>query len=292
MKHGEQLAPLIEAVLADAGHRAAGPHRDRGRRRPGTVHRAAGRAGHRPHAGLRARDPGVRRVLARRARRRGRARRRRGRARLRGRHRRAPQGGLPRVLRRRRGAASTGPTCSGRPTPPPTCRSSARARVLYPEAFPRSPSGRSCPSAGLAGPRRRRGAGRAARPRAALPAPPRRDRPRAPRRRCRDRGQVEVRLAGPDDADAVAALERDALGVRRVVAGPRRRRGRGAGADHALPRGRASVDRTSSVETIVGLRRGQHRRRPRRAAADRGGGDPPSYRASPPACSPGSSTRP
>ena len=77
MKHGEQLAPLIEAVLADAGivrqdltAIAVGVG-------PGPVHRAAGRSGHRAHAGLRARDPGVRRVLARRARGRGRARGRR-----------------------------------------------------------------------------------------------------------------------------------------------------------------------------------------------------------------------
>ena len=53
------------------GHRPAGPHGDRGRRRAGSVHRSPGRPGHCAHAGLRARHPGVRRVLARRARGRG-----------------------------------------------------------------------------------------------------------------------------------------------------------------------------------------------------------------------------
>ena len=52
MKHGEQLAPLHRRGAATRrGVVAAGPHRDRGRGRPGPVHRPAGRPGHRAHAG-------------------------------------------------------------------------------------------------------------------------------------------------------------------------------------------------------------------------------------------------
>ena len=53
--------------------------------------------------------------------------------------------------------------------------------LLYPDAFPHAHPP-VLPSAVLAGPRRRRGAGRAPRPRAALPPPPRRHRPGAPKR--------------------------------------------------------------------------------------------------------------
>ena len=83
--------------------------------------------------------------------------------------------------------------------------------VLYPEAFP-APMPARAAERRLAGAGGGRGARRAARPRAALPAPPRRGRPRDTEAGVVTVTPTEVRLAGPDDADAVAALEHDALG--------------------------------------------------------------------------------
>ena len=61
-RHGELLAPAIVAVLAEAGVDRRDLTRDRGRCRPGPVHRAAGRAGHRAHAGRRTRRARPRRL--------------------------------------------------------------------------------------------------------------------------------------------------------------------------------------------------------------------------------------
>ena len=218
MKHGEQLAPLIEAVLADAGvvrqdltAIAVGVG-------PGPVHRAARRAGHRAHAGLRARAPGVRRVLARRARGRGRARAGVDRDRLRGRHRRPPQGGLPRVVRRRRGAASTVPTCVDSPADVATDRAGGRrGRGALPRRPSRDARRPRAAERRLAGPRGRRGAAPscATPSRSTCAAPTRRS--RGARRGCRDRDAGRARPAGPTTPAAVAALERDGARLRRVV---------------------------------------------------------------------------
>ncbi len=167
MKHGEQLAPLIAARARRGRARPAGPDRDRRRDRTGPVHGSARRAGHGAHAGPGAGDPGVRRVLAGRDRARGgrgaRRHQRPGR-----RHRRAPQGGLPRGVRRAGHAAL-------RPG-----RRQARERRDRPAggrrgrgALPRGvhPAGRPGPAErGLAGHGRRRGAGGADGPRAEVPA--------------------------------------------------------------------------------------------------------------------------
>ena len=71
------------------------------------------------------------------------------------------------------GPASTGPSSAGRPTLPPSCRWWGRAALLYPEAFPRA-TGPDAPSAGWLARVITERARRAARPRAALPAPARR----------------------------------------------------------------------------------------------------------------------
>ena len=129
--------------------------------------------------------------------------------------------------------------------------------VLYPDAFPHA-GGPDDAERGLAGPGDRRGARRAARPRAALPAPSR-------RRRARDAqaGLVSVRAATDADVDAIAASEADNLGadawshglVAEGVAGP--------AADRPLPRRRGRGRRGRP-------RGGERGRRRRRAAADRG----------------------
>ena len=86
---------------------------------------------------------------------------------------------------------------------------------------------------------------------------------------------ADVQVATADDAAAVAALERDAVRLRRLVARASCAEGvLGPGADDALP-GRATADERRR------LRRGQHRRRRRRAAADRGRRRPTGVPASP-----------
>ena len=205
MKHGEQLAPLIARALEQAGIVRQDLTAVARRRRARPVHRAAGRAGHRPHPRLRARRPGLRRLLARRARRRGRRHRRGDRA-VRGRHRRAPQGGLPRLLRRRRRPASTVRSSTSRPRSPRTCRWWGRAR--------RSTRRRSRAAVGPSGPQRRLAGWRGAEERAELldPEPLYLRRPDAEVPGAEAR-VVTVRAAAADDADAVAALEEDNLGV-------------------------------------------------------------------------------
>ena len=235
MKHGEQLAPLIEAVLADAGvvrqdltAIAVGVG-------PGTVHRAPGRAGHRAHAGLRARAPRVRRVLARRARGRGSARPGGDRERLRGGHRRAAQGGLPRVVRRRRAPARRTRRAPAGRRRDRAARSSGEGAVLYPAAFP-DLRGPELPSAGWLARVVAEELRRAARPRAALPAPPRRDRARGPEEGVVTVTQVEVRSPVPTTPrrwPLWSATSSAPTPGRRA----RRRGCRGTGPDHALPRG-------------------------------------------------------
>ena len=156
--------------------------------------------------------------------------------------------------------------------------------MLYPDAFPRPARARAAQRR-LAGPRGRRGAGRAARPRAALPAPPRRGRARGTRSGCRDRAAVAVRWPDPTTPTRWppwSATPRR----RRLVAGRSSPRASRAG---SRPRSTSWPPRTTQRRR---LRRGQHRRRPRRAPADRGGGDPPSYRPRLRPARRGSSTRP
>ena len=76
---------------------------------------------------------------------------------------------------------------------------------LYPDAFPHA-VGSAPPQRGLAGSYRRRGAGRAARPRAALPAPPRR------RGGPRPEAGLVIRDATAADAEAIYRLEAECLG--------------------------------------------------------------------------------
>ena len=158
------------------------PDRDRGRGRSGTVHRAAGRAGLCPHDGLRAADPGLRRVRARRARGRGGRRRHRVRA-VRGGHRRAAASEVYLGdVRRSRRSAPPDPTCSVRPRSRVVgraARGGRRCRALS-RCVPRRAAA-AAPGRRVAGAVRRRGAGRAARSRTALPPPSRRgDPPRPP----------------------------------------------------------------------------------------------------------------
>ena len=168
MKHGEQLAPLIDRAMREAGGRTPGPHRDRGRRRPGPftglrVGLVTART-----LGLRARDPGLRRVLARRPRGRGDRHRRRLPA-TSCRHRRAAQGGLPRFVRRGRRPAR-GPVVDKPAALATDQPSRGRGGRLYPEHFPHA-AGPSDP-ARAGSPARWPRSAPSCRPRAALPAPP------------------------------------------------------------------------------------------------------------------------
>ena len=163
--------------------RPPGPHRDRRGRRAGAVHRPAGRSGHRPHPRLRARDPGLRRVHARRARGRG-GGDGHGRRRLRGGHGRPPQGGLLRDVRPRRQPAGRSRRRQAGRAGDRAARGRRGCRPLprrLPERHGPDPTERR-----LAGARDRRGAGRAARPRAALPPPPGRRAPEHSEAACRD----------------------------------------------------------------------------------------------------------
>ena len=217
MKHGEQLAPLIAAGLERAGHRPPRPHRDRGGRRPRPVHRPARRPGHRPHPGHGPRDPGVRRVLARRA----------------GRSRRPPTLGTPTSLvatdaRRKEvylasydadGSRVEGPVVEkparGRQRP---ARSSARAARSTPRRS-RTPRGPLRPSAGWL-------AHAVAEELAELldPEPLYLRRPDAETPGAPQAGLVTSAPATLADLDAVADLEVDNLGVDAWSAGPDRAR--------------------------------------------------------------------
>ncbi len=128
--------------------------------------------------------------------------------------------------------------------------------ALYPEDFPNAtgPAASGCRLAGARGGRR---AGRAARPGAAVPAPPGRGRARPAEARL-----VTVRPATPDDVPAIAALEEANLGAGRLVVRPGRGGSAGGAAHDPLP-GRRGGRRGR------GPCRGQHRGRHRRAAADR-----------------------
>ena len=185
MKHGEQLAPLIEQAMRQAGIGAAGPHRDRRRGRARAVHGAAGRAGDRADAGVRARDPGVRRVLARRARR----------------SRRSSTGAVTEEFvvatdARRKEVYLASYDASGRAPRRPGGRQAGRARDraagggggrgALPRGLPDARSDRSGPRpAGWRAPSPSERV-ELHRPRAVVPAPPGRRRTRAPGSPCRD----------------------------------------------------------------------------------------------------------
>ncbi len=204
MKHGEQLRAADRAGARAGGDRPPGPHRGGRRRRPGTVHRPAGRAGHRAHArafvlevpvyGVCSLD-----VLAVEA------------AagaghRLRGRHRRASQGGLPRVVRRLgRAARRPGGREAGGRRDRPAGRGGGR--TLYPTRS-RTRIGPVRPSAGWLARAVAEELAEIVRPRAALPAPSRR-RDAAPAQE----GVVTVRRGDLADIEDVAALEQENLGV-------------------------------------------------------------------------------
>ena len=266
MKHGEQLAPLIEAALARGGRGPPGPDRDRGRRRPRPVHRAAGRAWS-PRARWRtslelpvygvcsldvlaveAVDTGVVDgdfVVATDARR------------------KEVYLATYDVDGRR---ASPARSSTSRPSSRPTVPVVGEGASALPGRLPAR--GRPAPAERrLAGAHHRRGAGRAARPRAALPAPPRRHggpRPEA--------GLV-IRGRQPPPTPTPSAGSRPSASART--------RGR-AGSSRRASSGEVPTVHYLVVEDdgeVVGVRRGQHRRRHRRAAADRRTAGRPAARA-------------
>ena len=241
--------PMITAVLDEAGRRPPGRHRGRRRRRPRPVHRAAGRPGHRAHprrsrSASRSTASARLDVLAAAA---------------------VDAGASPAPFlvatdaRRKevywasyddgRAARLDGPArVDSRPTSRPTARWSGAGALLYPDAFPRR---RRRPSTR----RRRRSprvvaerARRAARPRAALPAPPRRGRSRGtPEDGSRERPRdATVAATSP----AVAALEAGAVRRRRLVRGvwSQELDRRGAG----TPSSRSTGDAVSSATPCAG----------------------------------------
>ena len=166
--------------------------------------------------------------------------------------RRPPQGGLPRLVRQPRRRLD-GPAVR-KPADAATDAGGGRGRRLYPDAFPqRRAEDAEC---GLAGAGDRRGAGRAARPRAALPAPARR---REPGRRS---GSRDRPVRHPDGRRRAAASEVDELGADAWSHGASRRAWP-AGCRPALP-GRRGRRRLSAT-------RSEHRRPTWPTAADRRG---------------------
>ena len=195
-----------------------------------------------------------------------------GRQRLRRGHRRAPQGGLPRVVRRPRGAGSTGPTCV-RPADAATDAPGGRRGCgALPRGLPRRRAGRGCPApAGWPAPSPRSWPSCTTPSRSTCAAPTRS--PPARRRGSRDPAG-RPRDDGAGDRGPGARRAR----LRRLV-----RRRWSPRASPAGSRPRSTSWRRRRDDARRRLRRGQHRRRRRRAAADRGGADPPAYAASRPA---------
>ena len=163
----------------------AGRHRDRRRRRARAVHRAAGRPGHRAHA-RRSRSTCRSTASARstcsppQAVDEGAVRPSRSWW--------PPTRGARRSTGRRTtrpGGASTARTSPGRPTWRPTVPVVGAGALLYPECVPARRRPRA-PRRRRAGPGGHRRARRAARPGAAVPAPPGRGRAGRARSRCRD----------------------------------------------------------------------------------------------------------
>ena len=145
------------------------------------------------------------------------------------RHRRPAQGGLPRVVRRRRPpprGPRRHPAGRGRHRTPRR----RRRRAALPRGLPARRSRPTAPERRLAGRGRRRGARRAARPRAALPAPSRRGAPARPASRClRDRPATVLRARRPpgprrtSSASVFGADAWDEAGCRAELEGPGRR---------------------------------------------------------------------
>ena len=246
MKHGEQLAPLIERVLLEAGvvrqdltalAVGTGPGPFTGLRVGLVTARTLAMVLEIPAYGVCSLDAialeaadGLR--SAQRT--------------VRGGDRRAAQGGLPGGVRRAGHRASPAPSSTSRPRWPPTCRSPARARCCTPSAFTR-PVGPALPSAGWLARGCRRGAGRADRPRAALPAAARRGGARVA-----EEGLVTFRPAdrarrGRGRPARAGLPRRRRLVTRPGGAGHRRR-----AADRLLPGGRAG-------RRVVGSRGGERR---------------------------------
>ena len=148
MKHGEQLAPLIEQALRQAGvvrqdltalAVGVGPGPFTGLRVGLVTARTLG---------VRARDPGVRRVLARRARRSRPSTTGAVERRVRGGDRRAAQGGLPGGVRRARAPALDGPVVDKPAALAPTCPVVGRGRACSTPTRSRDRVGPAAPGAG------------------------------------------------------------------------------------------------------------------------------------------------
>ena len=159
-----------------------------------------------------------------------------------------------------------------------------RGGGALPRGVPRRHAGPSCPApAGSPAPSPRSSRSCATPSRSTCAAPTRS--PPRPRRGCRDRDAGRGPTAGPDDTDAVAALEREALGSDAWSHGPRRRgRRRGGSRPRSTswpPRRTISspTPRSASSPTSPSCSGSRWRR-------------PTVVPASPRACSPGSSTRP
>ena len=243
MKHGEQLAPLIDAG-ARRGRASSARTSPRSPSASGPGRSPACGSGWSPRArsasSSRSRCTACARSTCSPSRPSTPARSAR---RVRGGHRRPAQGGLPRVVRRRRRAAgrarsSTSPADVA--TDAPGRR--ARARVLYPEAFPhaRRPGRARAPAGWPAS---------VAEERAELldPEPLYLRRPDAVAPGTPKRGLVIRAGRAATTYAAIAGLERDNLGADAWSAGLVARGRRRAAADRALPGGRGRRRRSSGT---------------------------------------------